>query len=117
MTNENTISAIGDSGRPYSFDVYPWRTPFNSVGAVYMVLKKNGTNYDPIYIGQTNDLSEPIYIGQTNDLSERFDNHHKRTCFNRHGKTHIAVYGESSASRRFSIETDLVRNYSPVCND
>jgi len=105
MAKVDTISATGDSGRSYSFDVYPWGPSFNSAGAVYMVLKKNGSNYDP------------IYIGQTGDLSERFDNHHKRDCFDRHGKTHIAVHGGSSESRRFDIETDLVRNYSPVCND
>ncbi len=105
MAKVDTISATGASGRSYSFDVYPWGTSFNSAGAVYMVLKRNGSNYTP------------IYIGQTSDLSERFDSHHKRTCFDRNGKTHIAVHGESSKSRRFDIETDLVRSYSPTCND
>ncbi len=105
MAKETTVTLNGASGRSYSFDVYPWGTSFKAVGAVYIILKKNGTNFTI------------LYIGQTGDLSERFDNHHKRPCFDRHGKTHIGIHPVSSESHRFDIETDLVRNYSPVCND
>jgi hypothetical protein len=105
MSKETTVTLRGVSGRSYDFDVYPWGTSFKSVGAVYTVLKRNVTNFTI------------LYIGQTDDLSERFDNHHKRPCFDRNGKTHIGLHLESDESRRFSIETDLVRNYSPVCND
>ncbi|MEW8508333.1 MAG: hypothetical protein AB2598_16685 [Candidatus Thiodiazotropha sp.] len=105
MPKETTVTLKGVSGRSYDFDVYPWGTSFKAVGAVYTVLKKHGTNFSI------------LYIGQTGDLSERFDNHHKRPCFDRNGKTHIGIHLESAESRRFDIETDLVRNYSPVCND
>lgn len=105
MAKETTVTLNGASGRSYSFDVYPWGTSFKAVGAVYTILKNNGTNFTI------------LYIGQTSDLSERFDNHHKQPCFDRHGKTHIGIHLESSESRRFNIETDLVRNYTPVCND
>lgn len=105
MPKETSVTLKGNSGRSYDFDVYPWNTSFNPIGAVYAVLKKNGSNFTI------------LYIGQTNDLSERFDNHHKQGCFDRNNKTHIAIHTESSESRRFNIETDLVRNYSPTCND
>ena len=58
-----------------------------------------------------------LYIGQTSDLSERFDNHHKKTCFDRNRKTHIAAMLESSEAKRLRIEGDLISNYSPTCNN
>lgn len=105
MPKETTITLQGASGRTYDFDVYPWNTSFNAIGAVYAVLNQNGSNFTI------------LYIGQTGDLSDRFDNHHKQGCFDRHNKTHIAIHPEPSESRRFDIEADLVRNYSPPCND
>ena len=105
MPKETSVTLKGNSGRSYDFDVYPWNTSFNAIGAVYSVLKRIGSNFTI------------LYIGQTNDLSERFDNHHKQACFDRNNKTHIAIHAESSEPRRFTIETDLVRNYSPTCND
>lgn len=105
MSKETTVTLKGASGRSYNFDVFPWGTSFNAVGAVYSVLKRNASNFTI------------LYIGQTGDLSDRFDNHHKQSCFDRNGKNHIGVHRESSESRRFDIETDLVRNYSPICND
>jgi len=105
MPKETTITLKGASGQSYDFDVYPWNTSFKAIGAVYTVLKRNAPNFSI------------LYIGQTGDLSERFDNHHQRSCFDRNGKTHIGIHLESSESRRFDIETDLVRNYSPTCND
>ena len=105
MAKETTVTLKGASGRSYDFDVYPWGTSFKAVGAVYTVLKRNGSNFSI------------LYIGQTSDLSERFDNHHQRPCFDRNGKTHIGIHLELAESRRFDIETDLVRNYSPTCNN
>ncbi|MCK5232542.1 MAG: GIY-YIG nuclease family protein [Desulfobulbaceae bacterium] len=58
-----------------------------------------------------------LYVGQTGDLSERFDDHHKGACFNRNGSTHIGIKPESVEKTRLAIETDLARNYNPVCND
>ena len=105
MPKETTVTLQGKSGRSYDFDVYPWNTSFNRIGAVYAVLKRNASNFTI------------LYIGQTNDLSERFDSHHKQGCFNHNGKTHIAIHPESSEPHRFDIETDLARKYSPTCND
>lgn len=105
MSKETTLTLKGASGRTYDFDVYPWGTSFKPLGAVYTVLKKSNQKFTV------------LYIGETGDLSTRFDNHHKQSCFDRNGKTHIGTHLESSSSSRLAIETDLVRNYSPVCND
>jgi len=104
VAKEDTIVLKGVSGKSYDFDVYPWNTSFKPVGAVYAVLKKTNSNYTV------------IYIGQTGNLSERFDNHHKLSCFNRNGKTHVAIHLDSSESSQLAKERDLVANYSPVCN-
>lgn len=98
------VTATGRSGAKYEFEVYPWGTDFKPVGGLYLVLKKQAVNYDI------------LYIGQTGNLSERFDNHHQAQCFNRNGKTHIAVRGEGSEQKRLTIETDLRHKYRTSCN-
>ncbi len=106
MAAEGKVTVTGASGTQYEFEVYPWGTSFKPLGGVYLVLKKKLlADYDL------------LYIGQTGDLSERFDNHHKADCFNRNGKTHIAIRLEESEQRRLNIETDLIRNYKTSCND
>jgi hypothetical protein len=106
MVKQASVTLTGVSGRSYNFEVFPWGTQFNRVGAVYTVLRRRPEgNYDI------------LYIGETGDLSERFDDHHKQACFNRNGKTHLGVRPEPSESGRLAIETDLVRNYKTPCND
>jgi len=104
MAAEDRVTVAGQSGTKYDFEVYPWGTSFSPVGGLYLVLKKQIANYNI------------LYIGQTGDLSERFDYHHQAPCFNRNGKTHIAVRGEGTEQRRLAIETDLIRNYKTSCN-
>jgi hypothetical protein len=104
MAPEDRVTVTGQSGTTYDFEVYPWGTSFNPVGGLYLVLKKQPANYNI------------LYIGQTGDLSERFDNHHQAPCFNRNGKTHVAVRGEGTEQRRLAIETDLIHNYKTSCN-
>jgi len=106
MVQTRNIELIGTSKCTYSFQIFSWGTNFNPTGAVYAVLKQT-----------PNGRYSVLYIGQTGDLSERFDNHHKQTCFDRNGKTHIIVYPEPTESSRLNIETDLVHNYNPICND
>ena len=105
MKKEDTVTAKAASGASYSFDVYPWGTSFKALGAVYLVLKKSLDGNYTI-----------LYVGQTGNLSERFDDHHKNTCFSRNGRTHIGIKPESVETTRLAIETDLVRNYNPTCN-
>lgn len=104
MAKEATVTLKGISGRTYEFDVYPWGTSFKPLGAIYTVLKKVSTDF---YIQ---------YVGQTGDLSSRFDSHHKQSCFDRNGKTHIAIHLESSESARLAKEADMVVHHKPGCN-
>jgi len=105
MQNLDVLTAKGASGLEYTFQVHAWGTPFNAVAAVYIVLRKDGT------------LKQALYIGQTSDLSQRFENHHKSVCFDRNGKTHIAVLPEPSEQRRLAMEADLINGYRTPCND
>lgn len=107
MGKNETITAKGASGVEYTFYVYPWGTEFKELGGVYLVLRKSNPNSN----------YNVLYVGQTGNLSERFDNHHKKSCFDRNGKTHIAIKLEASESRRLNIESDLIKNYNPPCND
>lgn len=104
MSKETTVTLQGASGKMYSFDIYPWGTSFKPLGAIYTVLRKNPPNF------------QIQYVGQTDDLSTRFDNHHKQPCFDRNGKTHIAVHLESSEAARLAKESDMVAQYNPMCN-
>lgn len=103
----DTITAMGISGRKYTFNLYLWGTEFKRIGGVYMILRKTDQNGNHAV----------LYIGQTGDLSERFDHHHKKPCFDRNRKTHIAVLAESAELNRLNIENDLIRNYNPSCNN
>ena len=103
-TDVSTVTVTGSSGAQYSFKVYPWDTQFKAVGAVYLVLRKGNPNFDL------------LYVGQTEDLSSRFDDHHKQPCFDRKGRTHIAILVESSEAQQLRIESDLVTKYQPSCN-
>lgn len=99
-----TITLVGRSGAKYSFHLYPWGTDFKAVGGVYAVLRHDADGY------------AVTYVGETGDLSERFDNHHKATCFDRYRKTHIAARVEGSEPQRLAIEQDLIAGYNPPCN-
>jgi len=100
-----TISLRGRIGHSYQFEIYPWDTSFKPLGAVYVPMRLENSGTYTI-----------LYVGQTSDLSERFDEHHKKWCFNQYAKSHIAVLLQSSEAKRLAIEADLVASYNPVCN-
>jgi hypothetical protein len=101
----------GGSGKKYDFEVYAWGTAFKSIGAVYVVSKRD---VDTTGKG----THEIIYIGQSGDLSERFDGHHKAQCFRNHNANCISIHLEGSEDARFTIEADLLAaNPRTPCND
>lgn len=104
MVQQQTIRVQGASGTTYPFTVFPWGTPFQRFGAVYLVLRQQSGNYGI------------LYVGQTGDMSERFDDHHKEHCFRRNGRTHIGVLAEPSKQRCLAIEQDLIAAYDTACN-
>lgn len=105
MSQITTLTLTGFSGNQYTFGVYRYGTNFNAIGAVYAVTYRNSVSKHDI-----------IYIGQTEDLSDRFDNHHKESCFIRNNANCICVHTESNENLRLRIEQDLIHNYNPPCN-
>ena len=58
-----------------------------------------------------------IYVGQSENLLERFQNHHKQACFNQYIDREIYVYKESNESNRLIIESKILSQVRPPCND
>ena len=110
MEDLGIITTTGESGASYTFDVYSWGASFEPLGAVYLITKR-AENPDG---GYTHTL---LYVGQTGDLSERFDDHHKASCFKLNGANCISIHFDDAESSRLRIEEDLIAEYTPTCND
>ena len=105
-TSTQTIDWPGLSGREYRYYIYPIGTPFNAVPGNYIFAKETSQG-----------RYRPIYIGETEDLSERFDNHHKMPCIRLQGATHIHVHqNDGGVAVRRLEERDLVGKWNPPCN-
>jgi hypothetical protein len=89
--------------------MYPWETEFRALGGVYIITKRTATRG-----GGTHSL---IYIGHTGNLAERFNNHHKADCWERHGANCIGILLEESETKRLEIEADLLAAYDWPCNE
>jgi excinuclease UvrABC nuclease subunit len=100
MSNTAQISATGASGTKHTFTIYPLNTPFSAVGGVYLILRQNTV----------------LYVGQTGDLSNRFDAHHKESCWLRQQADRMAAIAVSGERERLQIEADLINAYNPACN-
>jgi len=97
----------GDSGKEYKYWIYDLDDTHDAAPANYIFVKETKTNY-----------YTPIYIGETEDISERFDNHHKMPCIRQNRATHLCTHMSSSEKKvRCAEEADLISNYNPVCND
>lgn len=98
----------GDSGKEYKYWIYDLEdTTHDAVPANYIFAKKTKPSF-----------YAPIYIGETEDISERFDNHHKMPCIFKNGATHLCTHTSSTEKKvRCAEEADLISNYNPVCND
>ena len=101
-----TILWKGDSGEEYKYWIYDLDDTHDAVPANYIFVKETKTNF-----------YAPIYIGETEDISERFDNHHKMPCILRHEATHICARKSSEEEReRKAEEADLIAQWHPPCN-
>ena len=109
-TTPATLELTGASGKKYAFLVYPWGTTFKPIGGVYAVTRATSNQSG----GETHTI---VYVGQTGDLSERFDAHHKASCFSRNSANRICVHVESNEKTRLTTESDLIAAYNPPCND
>ncbi|HXX73525.1 MAG TPA: hypothetical protein VEI50_00170 [Nitrospiraceae bacterium] len=101
----DTINWQGASGKTYTYWIYPISVSFNATPGSYCVAKE-------VEPGRF----RPLYFGETADLSERFDNHHKWSCFTRNGATHIHAHTNSDQKVRLEEESDLIKKWNPTCN-
>jgi len=110
MAKLATITLTGISGKKYDFNVYPFNTEFNLIGAIYYISKRTEKQ-------DGGGSHSQIYIGHTSDMSERLDDHHKASCFKSNNANCISIYKEANKQLRLEIEQDLIDAYKPPCND
>jgi hypothetical protein len=109
MSKIGTLNLSGSSGSDYTFSVYPYGTVFKSLGAIYYISRRTENAEG---IGSHSNL----YVGQTNNLSDRFNSHHKESCFLRNNANCISVLIEEDEDARMAIESDLIDSLMPPCN-
>jgi hypothetical protein len=98
----NEIIWNGASGTGYRYAVYP-RHPQG-------IPAKTLGNY--IYTKVVNNVWVPIYVGQ-GDLSERVTkNHHRITCIDSKGATHVHMHLNPKEADRLAEERDLLAGHS-----
>jgi len=105
MTDVPSCDWPGKSGTTYRYSVYDLPPSFNKAAGNYIFAKRNSEGY-----------WVPVYIGQTDDLSERFDDHHKATCISRAGATHIHAHAKEDERERLEEEADILAKFSTPCN-
>ena len=99
------VALTGGSRRTYDFYLFHVDVTLGQGAGCYAFIEATKTGYSL------------VYIGETGDLSERFDSHHKGRCIKRHGATWKGVYRTASKAQAQRVEGDLLRRYSPPCND
>lgn len=105
--SEPNIYWEGVSGRKYGYWMHEIGTSFKEAPGNYIYAKE-------VSPGRW----KAVYIGQTSSLSDRLGNHEKEACATRNGATHIHAHTNSSSEdTRTSEEVDLIKRWSPVCNE
>ena len=94
------------SFRIHKYNIYKWPC----------TLKKGPGNYIFCRI-DANSTWDPIYIGETGDLSESFYDHHKMECIAQAGATHIHTHNHKDVLARLDEKEDLIKTYYPMCNE
>lgn len=93
----------------YTFDVYPLDAAFHDGGAVYVVARR--------YQDEDGSFAhDPVYVGQTDDLSTHFRSHPRRSCFEKHDADAACVFADPEQATRQEIETALLQRYEAPCN-
>lgn len=104
MSQNQECTWTGASGKQYQYSIHKKGTTFKALSGNYIFAKVVANKW------------QAIYVGQTSDLSERFDDHHKMPCIDRHGATDIHVHVNDAEQARLDEEADIIRNYQPPCN-
>ena len=108
MVTTSTQVWTGNSGKTYTYEVYPINGPFPSAPGNYIFAKENPSTWIPLYIGQSGDLRDRL---------TPITSHEKYPCAKARGITHVHVhvnYGGEQA--RLAEERDLIARWNPPCN-
>ncbi len=107
MPDDNVVFWPGLLGNKYQYWSYGMGHSLKAEAGNYIFARINNNNQ-----------WEPVYIGETEDLNDRVTNHEKRECAIRHRATHIHAHLISGRRQvRLDEETDLRNNFSTLCND
>jgi hypothetical protein len=105
-TGTPTFEWTGQSGREYSYKVYPLGADFKPVAANYIYARMSEGGH---WI--------PLYVAQTRDLHQRPEGSGKHDGAIQKGATHIHVHASSEGQAvRCEEERDLVLRWRPECN-
>ena len=106
MSKLGTYTWTGESGQKYVYTRYSTDTAWKKeVSANYICASVEGSTFDA------------VYIGQTEDLRKRMSNHEKWPCCKQYGVNEIHINRDAeSEEERLEQEDDLVDNYEPPCN-
>ncbi len=95
----------GLSGKTYHYFLYDLDAEHMPAPANYVVVKVTPTSY------------EPVYIGETEDVSRCFGGHELMSCFQSHGAMHVCLrLNEQDQAVRAREKQDLIDFYQPPCN-
>lgn len=96
----------GMSGKKYRYSLYMFGTAFGPGPANFIFSRE-------IKAGQ----HFPIYIGQTDDLSEPFNDYLVMQCIKISRVSHIHVhFSEATEEERRAERSDLIAQLNPPCN-
>lgn len=106
MANEGQYTWVGNSGKSYTYWIFPIDQEF-----------EEGTPANYIFAKQARGQWTAIYIGQTSQIGRRMTGHDEEECAKRNGATHIHAHeGSPHESVRKDEENDLIKRHNPPCN-
>lgn len=106
IKNENNIVYFaGVSYCMYPFTLYPFGMDLPDAGGVYV--------YTEVGYG----FYEPLYIGETDNLKTHIEDYDKWVCVSKHFVNSICVLLEDDPVKREQIVQELIGKQQPICND
>lgn len=111
MSKISTASFRGGSGTRYPFEVYNWDIFFREgLTGVYCIARRYKLEDGSFTL-------DPIYIGESEDLSKICGFHRKQACLQQYQANVRCVFQVQNPQRRQYIVQDLLEGYDVPCND
>ena len=105
--SEGTVIWTGADGTRYAYEVFSPDIGWNDVSGNYIFAKRVGTDWEAVYIGETESLKKRLGGG-----------HEKWQAAKRYGATHVHAHTSNTArSVRTREESNLISNYEPAFNE